>query len=65
MSYIPFDREYIFTLLTKYFYSDEKLKKLISITVTKSSLWEFGHEGAFIALNLFWEYTCANENAMY
>ena len=43
--------EYIITFLEGYFYSDEKFKKLVD--ETKSSLWESGHEDAFIALKLF------------
>jgi hypothetical protein len=46
--------EYIINFLKRWFYSDEKFKKLILMTVKKSYLWEFEHEGAFVALNLFW-----------
>ncbi len=44
--------EYKITFLEIYFYSDKNFKKLVE--ETKSSMWESGHEGAFIALNLFW-----------
>ena len=44
--------EYIITFLKRYFYSDEKFKKLVE--EIKPSLWESGYEGAFIVFNLFW-----------
>ncbi len=46
--------QYIIAFLNKVIYSDQKFKKLTLITVTTPSLWESGHDGAFIAVNLFW-----------
>ena len=45
--------EYIITYLKRCFYGNEKFQKLISTIPTKSILWKSGHEGAFIARNLF------------
>jgi hypothetical protein len=56
----PGDREFhalsesIVAFFKSSFYSNEKFQKLVLMTVKKSSLWEFGHEGACIVLNLFW-----------
>ena len=45
--------ESIIAFSKRSFYRDEKFLKLVLMTVKKSSLWESGHEGAFILLNFF------------
>jgi hypothetical protein len=47
--------ESIISFSKRSFYSDEKFKKLFLMTKKKSSRWESGHEGAFIALKLFFQ----------
>lgn len=49
--------EYIISFFIRSFYTDEKFQKPFLMTLTKSVVWESGHEVFFSILNLFRCYT--------
>src|SRR5690349_17706768 len=45
--------KYVISFLIRSFYSDENFQKLFLMALTKSNVWESGHEVALIVLTLF------------